>query len=40
MSEATDFWRDSTGKTHDIVLMEWVIRVDKPSECDFNLSTT
>ena len=40
MSDATDFWRDSTGKTHDIVLMEWVIRVDKPSECDFNLSTT
>lgn len=40
ISEATDFWRDSTGKTHDIVLVEWTIRVDKPSECDFNLSST
>ena len=40
ISEATDFWRDSTGKTHDIVVVEWTIRVDKPSECNFNLSAT
>lgn len=37
MEEATDFWRDSTGKAHDIVVSEWKIRVTKPSECNFNL---
>lgn len=38
ISEATDFWRDSAGKAHDVVLVEWLIRVTKPSECDFNLT--
>lgn len=32
-----DFWRDSGGRTADIVCVEWTIRVDKPQECDFNL---
>lgn len=36
ISEATDFWRDSSGKAHDIVVVEWTIRVVKPSSCDFN----
>lgn len=38
ISEATDFWRDSKGKTHDVVVVEWTIRVTKPSLCDFNLT--
>jgi len=38
IAEAVDFWRDSAGKTHDVVLVEWTIRVDKPSECNFNLT--
>ncbi len=35
---ATDFWRDSTGEAHDVVVVEWVIRVNKPSLCNFDLS--
>ena len=35
--EATEFWRDQSGKQHDVVCVEWVIRVSKPSLCDFNL---
>lgn len=35
--EATDFWRDSQGKQHDVVCVEWIIRVSKPSLCDFNI---
>lgn len=37
ISEATEFWRDANGKQHDVVCVEWVIRVSKPSLCDFNL---
>lgn len=37
MAAATDFWRDSEGKAHDVVVVEWTIRVTKPSECNFNL---
>lgn len=33
----TKFWRDSSGETHDVVVVEWTIRVNKPSLCDFNL---
>ena len=40
ISEATDFWRDSKGHTHDVVVVEWTIRVVKPSSCDFNFSQT
>ena len=36
ISEATDFWRDSSGKAHDVVVVEWTIRVVKPSLCSFN----
>lgn len=38
ISEATEFWRDANGKQHDVVKVEWTIRVDKPSLCDFNYS--
>ena len=38
IQEATEFWRDARGKHHDVVCVEWVIRVSKPSLCDFNLS--
>ena len=38
ISEATDFWRDSKNNTHDIVLVEWKIRVNKPSLCNFSLT--
>lgn len=38
ISMATDFWRDSAGKAHDVIVVEWTIRVTKPSLCDFNLS--
>lgn len=37
IAEATEFWRDQSGKQHDVVQVEWMIRVDKPSLCDFNL---
>lgn len=40
ISEATDFWRDGSGKTHDVVVVEWTIRVTEPSLCNFNLTTT
>lgn len=39
ISMATDFWRDGSGKAHDIVVVEWLIRVTKPSLCDFNLTS-
>ena len=39
IQEATEFWRDANGKQHDVVCVEWVIRVNKPSLCDFNLMT-
>ena len=38
ISEASAFWRDQSGKHHDVVCVEWTIRVSKPSLCDFNLS--
>jgi len=34
---AAQFWRDSKGNDHDVVVVEWVIRVNKPSLCNFNL---
>lgn len=37
IQEAKEFWRDASGKQHDVVQVEWMIRVDKPSLCDFNL---
>lgn len=38
IQEATEFWRDAKGKQHDVVQVEWIIRVSKPSLCDFNLT--
>ena len=38
IQEATEFWRDANGKQHDVVCVEWVIRVSKPSLCNFNLT--
>lgn len=37
ITNASEFWRDSKGKLHDVVKVDWTIRVDKPSLCDFNL---
>lgn len=37
IQEATEYWRDSSGTQHDVVQVEWLIRVDKPSLCDFNI---
>ena len=37
IADATEFWRDANGKQHDVVCVEWTIRVNKPSLCDFNL---
>ena len=38
ISNAETFWRDSDGKTLDVVVVEWTIRVVKPSKCNFNLT--
>ena len=38
ISEASEFWRDQSGKQHDVVCVEWTIRVSKPSLCDSNLT--
>lgn len=35
--EATEFWRDKTNQVNDVVVVEWTIRVTKPSLCDFSL---
>jgi hypothetical protein len=37
IAEATDFWRDPTNQVNDVVVVEWTIRVTKPSLCDFSL---
>lgn len=37
ISKATEFWRDRHGRQHDAVQVEWTIRVNKPSKCDFEL---
>lgn len=34
--EATDFWADPKNQLNDIVLVEWTIRVTKPSLCNFS----
>lgn len=38
IAEATEFWRDRNNQVNDVVVVEWNIRVNKPSLCDFNLS--
>lgn len=37
--EASEFWRDPDNQVNDIVIVEWNIRVTKPSLCDFNLAS-
>lgn len=37
ISEASEFWRDKRGIQYDVVEVEWMIRVSKPSLCDFNI---
>lgn len=37
ISEASEFWRDKHGIQYDVVEVEWLIRVSKPSLCDFNI---
>lgn len=37
IDEAQEFWRDQTNQLSDIIVVEWTIRVVKPSLCDFNL---
>lgn len=37
ISEAEDFWRDRTNQVNDVVVIEWTIRVNKPSLCDFSI---
>lgn len=37
IAEATDFWRDSRGNVADVVCVEFIINVNDPTLCDFNL---
>lgn len=38
IAEAEEFWRDRKNQVNDVVVVEWNIRVTKPSLCDFNLA--
>lgn len=40
ISEATEFWRDRTNQVNDVVVLEWTIRVNKPSLCEFTTPFT
>ena len=40
IAEATDFWRDQRNQLNDIVIVEWTIRVNKPSLCNFKTPFT
>lgn len=35
IEEATEFWRDKSGRVADVVCCEWVIKVNNPNLCDF-----
>lgn len=37
MQEATEFWRDSKGVQADVVCVGFIIKVNNPSLCDFNI---
>lgn len=39
IAEAQEFWRDKSNQINDVVVVEWTIRVTKPSLCDFNLAS-
>lgn len=36
IAEAEEFWRDKTNQVNDVVVVEWTIRVNKPSLCSFD----
>lgn len=38
IDKATEFWRDKTGKFHDVVCVELTIKVVAPEKCNFNLA--
>lgn len=40
ISEATEFWRDPSGQVGDVVIVEWTIRVTKPSLCEWKTPFT
>lgn len=40
IAEATEFWRDQRNQLNDIVIVEWTIRVNKPSLCNFKTPFT
>lgn len=40
ISEATEYWHDKAGLVNNVIVVEWTIRVTKPSLCDFNVSPT
>lgn len=40
ISEATEFWRDTKNQVNDVVVVEWKIRVTKPSDCEFSTPFT
>ena len=40
IAEATEFWRDRDNQLNDIVVVEWNIRVTKPSLCEFKTPFT
>jgi len=35
IASATEFWRDKRNQAFDVVVVEWQIRVNSPSECEF-----
>lgn len=39
IQSATEFWRDSSGRLHDVVCVELIIKVTDPSLCNFNLDS-
>lgn len=40
ITEATEFWRDTKNQVNDVVVIEWTIRVTKPSLCEFKTPFT
>lgn len=36
IAEAKTFWRDRRNQVNDVVVVEWTIRVNKPSLCNFS----
>lgn len=38
IQNATEFWRDKSGKLHDVVCVELIIKVVEPTKCNFNLA--